>query len=197
MNKRRNRIVFVIFLLASIFILPVLLHPQKNITTNTQAKDDLFRYRTPEETVRGPSYFGLVFKTIFILGFFGFGVYFLFKYLAQKQGLAAPNLNIIRMITSVPVGTNRFIQLIQIGNNYFLIGVSENNISLLKEITDKETVNMIQIEKNKKVDITQKVVFTDFLRSILSGLAKKTGWTDHSRFLKKQKERLQNLKIKM
>lgn len=195
--KRKNvRILIPVILILLLSFFAAQLFSQNSAATNTAASN-LFQYRSPDRQGEGGGYFALVFKTLFILGLFGFGVYWIFKYLAAKQGLAAPNLNIIKLITSVPVGTNRFIQLIEIGNNYFLIGVSENNISLLKEITDRETVSMIQVMKNRKQEAgAPKTEFTEFFKSILSGISRKVKDIDHSRFLKKQKDRLHNLNIK-
>ncbi len=186
----KTRCVYLLFIVVLIIASHNYLIAQNNITTNTQ---NLFQYNTPDTEDKGPSYFSLVVKTLFILGLFGLGVYVIFKYISQKQGLMAPNLNMIKLITSLPVGTNRFIQIIEIGNNYFLIGVSENNINLIKEITDKETMNLIQVMKSQKSPAHEKIIFTEFLKNILSGLTKKIPKGDNLKFLRKQKDRLHNL----
>ncbi len=194
----KTRIVCLFMLLIIVFTSNNFLFSQNNLQNNNNSSNtqNLFQYKSPEEETRGPGYFSLVFKTLFILALFGFGVYYLFKYISQKQGLMTSNVNLIKLLASLPVGTNRFVQLIEMGNNYFLLGVSDNNINLLKEITDKETINLIQVMKSQKTPLPEKIVFTEFLKSILHGITKKTTKGDGLKFLKKQKERLQNFKIK-
>ncbi len=186
---------FFIFLVL-LFLIPcyILSSADNSVSNTTNTNKTLFQFAGPSKEVDSPGYFGMFIKTILILGLFGIGIYYIFKYISKKQGLSFPHINVIKIITSLPVGTNRFIQLIEIGNKYYLIGSTENQINLLTEITDKETVDRILMLKNKPGEQTQTFTFIQFLNDLFGGVTKKFKTKDGS-FLKKQKERLRNLHI--
>jgi len=177
---------------------PIFLHSQNNTSTNTN--QTLFQFSGPVRESEAPSYFGMFIKTIIVLGIFGAGIYYVFKYISKKQGLSFPHLNVTRIITSLPVGANRFIQVLEVGEKYYLIGSTENQINLLTEITDKETIDKIKVMKNKSPQNEAgagPIHFTQFLNDLLGGITKKFKAKDGGNFLEKQKERLKKLHIKL
>jgi len=187
---------FFFFLLLYVFLSPLHIFPaEKNKITNTNG---LFAFSDPaKQKITGPNYFSMILNTILILGVFTLGLYYLFKYIAKKQGLSLPSLDLVKVITSVPIGTNKFIQIIEVGNKYFLIGATENNISLISEITDKETISSIKILKNKvpsekpNTDIT----FRSFLNNVIGSGFNKVFKKSSPKYIEFQKKRLKNLKL--
>ena len=127
---------------------------------------------------------------------FGVGVYYIFKYISKKQGFLPVSTNIIKLISTVPVGTNRFVQLIEVGTHYYLIGSTESGITLLSEISDNESINMIKIQQNKVKPMQANVTFFQFIKDLIGHIPGKKG-EEISKirfgFLKRQKERLKNM----
>ncbi len=192
----KKKIIFVIiFLLLLINIFPICIYSQEETNTATNTNRGLFQFSTPEKDVETPGYFGMAVKTLLVLGIFGIGIYYIFKFISKKQGLVFPHLNILKIITSIPVGTNRFIQVVEVGNKYYLIGSTESNVNLLSEITDKETLDRIKVLKNKEEKPVNPPTFGGFLNTILGGLSKKIITKDSIKFLKGQKDRIKNLKL--
>lgn len=189
----KKKIVLTIVLFFFINIIPSLIVSQQN--TNIKTNQELFQFTGPGKNVESPSYSGMVIKTLLILGIFGIGIYYFAKYFSKKQGLSFPHLNIIKIISSIPVGTNRFMQIIEVGNKYYLIGSTDSSINLLSEIIDRETLNLIKILKNKQDGKTDTPTFFGFLNNLLGGISKKKYVKDNSRFLKKQKDRLKKFLI--
>ena len=174
-------------------IIPSLIISQEK--TNISTNKELFRFSDPESEVKAPGYFGMFIKTILILGIFGGVVYYVIKYISKKQGLSFPKLDIIQIITSIPVGTNRFLQIIEVGNKYYLIGSTDSNVNLLAEITDKDTLNIIKVMKNKENIIKKPPTFAYFMNNLLGGVKNRKISDVSADFLKKQKDRLKNFKI--
>ncbi|MBN1899284.1 MAG: flagellar biosynthetic protein FliO [Spirochaetes bacterium] len=163
--------------------------------TNQPTVSEEFEYTRPEET-KPPSYFSLLFKTFIILVLFGGGVYYVFRYISKKQGFLPVSSNIIRLLSTVPVGTNRFIQLIEVGTHYYLIGTSDSGITLIAEITDNESINAIKIKASEVKPETGKISFISFIKDIIAHIPGKEiikGDKTKLSFLKRQKERLLNL----
>ncbi len=191
--KIRIILAIILFILV-INSVPSTIFSQQN-TNNIQTNKNLFQFTGPEKDAESPSYFTMVIKTLLILGIFGICIYYFGKYISKKQGLSFPHLNIINIITSIPVGTNRFVQIIEVGNKYYLIGSTDSNINLLTEVVDKETLNMIKILKNKQAERTDTPTFFSFLNNFLGGISKKVHVKDNTRFIKKQKDRLKKFLI--
>ncbi len=191
----RAKIIFTIILFIIVInIIPSSIFPQQN-TSNIQTNKNLFQFTGPEKEAESPSYFTMVIKTLLILGIFGICIYYFARYISKKQGLSFPHLNVIKIITSIPVGTNRFVQVIEVGNKYYLIGSTDSNINLLTEVVDKETLNMIKILKNKQAERIDTPTFFSFLNNFLGGHSKKINIKDNTKFLKKQKDRLKKFLI--
>ncbi len=190
----KKKYIFVFIFVFLISVIPSFVYSQQstNLQTNNQG---LFQFDRPDQEIKLPGFFGMVVKTLVILGVFGFGIYYIFRYISKKQGIAFPSLNIIKIIASVPVGTNRFIQIVEVGNKYYLIGSTDNNIRLLSEIIDKETLDMIKVLKNKENKSGPPSSFTGFLNNLLGGISKKITAKDNIKFLKIQKDRIKNLKL--
>jgi len=194
--KKRNVAIFLISVLILLLGLNYIYGDVTNTKTTQVTKPanlDL-EYKNPEK-IESPSYFSLLLKTLIILIVFGVGIYYIFKYISKKQGLNMPNGDIIKLVSNIPVGTNRFVQLISVGTHYFLIGNTEAGINLLSEITDNESINMIQIEANKVKPKSESVTFIGFIKDFLGYMpkGKKDDGNVITGFLKRQKERLKNM----
>lgn len=163
--------------------------------TNT----NIYTYQEPTVKSSAGNYFVLIIKTLFISALFIGAVYYLFKFIAKKQGVANINPDVVRILGITPVGPNRFLQIIEIGRKVFLIGNTENSINLLTEITDKETIDIIKTSASQQI-ISPKISFTEhlmnFIKSNLSGRKieseKKTTGFAGLDFLKKQTKRLRD-----
>ena len=59
----------------------------------------------------------------------------------------------IHQLESISVGPQKFIQLIKIGNEYVLVGITKDKITFLKEI-DEENIDLSKYEKEKIAQVT-------------------------------------------
>ena len=59
-----------------------------------------------------------------------------------------------RVLENLPLGTNRSVCVVKIAGRVFLLGVTDNNITLLSEITDNEEIDALQ--ENAQADIFPK-----------------------------------------
>ena len=68
-------------------------------------------------------------------------VYIVLKLLGKRNGFnQQPGL--LRNVGGVSVGANKSVQIIRVGNRYYLIGVGDN-VELLEEIDDPETIEQL------------------------------------------------------
>lgn len=116
-----------------------------------------FKPKVEEESIAW-----MIIKTILVIGLFIGGFYMFFRFVTQKAGLHISGQEAIQILSVVPVGTNKFIQIIDVAGKVFLIGVSDNSISLLTEIRDRVDIDRIRLLSSKSTPI-QGNSFQDFI----------------------------------
>lgn len=88
----------------------------------------------------------MIFATIFVIAL----LYFLLKFI-NKKSHGYKDSQLIQNIGGAPLGANRSVQMIKVGERVLLVGVGEN-IQLLKEIEDEEEVRQIIEDYNNKIE---------------------------------------------
>lgn len=91
----------------------------------------------------------IIFSLILILGL----MYLLLK-LFNKKNKLYKNANTLENIGGVPLGANKSIQMIRIGESIFVVGVADN-IELLTEITDEETKKTLLASDSEQTNTNQ------------------------------------------
>ncbi|WP_075619423.1 flagellar biosynthetic protein FliO [Paenisporosarcina indica] len=95
-------------------------------------------------TTKDTSLVGIIGKLIFYTLLILVMIYGLIKFLALRQQKMQPN-QAVKLIGGTPLGNNKSLQLVKVGNTVLLIGVGDQ-VSLIKEISDADEIN--SIEKN-------------------------------------------------
>jgi len=158
------------------------------------------------------SYGWLFIKTLFVLGLFGAGFYFFFRFVTKKMGVPRIGSSIVQMLSISPIGQGKFIQVVEVGGKILVLGITDNNISLISEITEKDEIDRIKLNSSKSTS-TKEASFQDFIKDKVGHLSdflnknkksEKTKLNKMNKFgnqdekvrldyLKQQKERLKKL----
>ncbi|CQR47687.1 Flagellar biosynthesis protein, FliO [Paraliobacillus sp. PM-2] len=93
----------------------------------------------------------IIFALLLIIGL----IYGMLKFINKKNKLTS-RPNIIKNLGGIPLGTNKSVQIIQIGDRLFVVGVGEN-IELLTEIKDEETKDTLFAEKTTDNVVTPQI----------------------------------------
>jgi flagellar biogenesis protein FliO len=133
-------------------------------------------------------------RMLIILGGVVLVIYLFFFFLKKGMKKKMPENDIMRVITSTRLQGNDIIYLIQTGYHYFLVGSGGNGLSLIAQITDKETIDTIMLNTNEEKN-PGKQNFSDILLKIFKPGKKQNGLISNPlNFMKKQQERLNKLK---
>jgi len=151
-------------------------NPQNNTVTNTQnntqAEDKVpgegFDERDFGPQVEEESVIWMILKTLIVLGLFVGGFYMFYKFVTQKAGLQVSGHEAIKILSMIPVGPNRTLQLIDVAGKVYLLGISESGISMLTEIKDKEEIDRIRLLSSRSTPVKD-LTFQDFI-------ADQAGW---------------------
>jgi flagellar biogenesis protein FliO len=179
--------------------------------TEQPREQNPFTYDEPK--AEEPSMGWMFFKTIFVLAIFGAGFYFFFKYVKKKTGLSGTGQGAAQILTAVPLGQNKFLQIVDIGNRLLIIGVCDSNITLISEVRERDEIDRLRLLSSKSVapaqygfqDFVSENVgsLIDFIGRKRAGMKKKkekseiyeTDYLDDDRidYMKSQRDRLHKL----
>ena len=127
---------------------PEVENKDKEAQNNEAQKGDyLYNYEQPQ--VEEESYVWLIFKTIFVMGVLVAGFYYFFKFITQKVAITAIGQEVITILSVVPLGQNKFLQVVDIAGKVYVLGVSDNTINLITEIKDKDDIDRIRLLSSK------------------------------------------------
>lgn len=108
--------------------------------------------------------FGDIFRMIFALLFVA-GLLFVLLRVINKKNRGYQHGQIIENMGGTPLGGNRSIQMVRIGETIYIVGVGDT-VQLLNVIDDREEYNRLMEEHNEKVD--QQLVPKDFVTMLMN-----------------------------
>jgi flagellar protein FliO/FliZ len=76
-----------------------------------------------------------------------YGVVYLFKRGARPSELRDPN---VKLLSSIHLGSNRFIHLVAVGAKVWLLGASDGGVNLITEIEDQDAINAMFLEESRR-----------------------------------------------
>lgn len=124
------------------------------------------------------------------------GAIFLLYYLLKKTGgKKFQNQRLIKIISSQAITSNKSLHVVEVGREVFLVGASDNAVSLISRIEDKETIDSLHIEVTGNEPV-HKNSFRDILSSIFSrrsGTVPEKNVDNTAQFIKNQGDRLKKL----
>ena len=144
-----------------------------------------------ESTGMGFLFFRMILVLALVIGCL-YGLVFLFK---KSTNFSSDSDIFLKKITSLSLSQNKTLHIVTLRDKAFLIGASEQNISLLSEITDKELID----EMNLYADAQPTGKVRDFTAILKSYFPKKnqdipSDYVQMSEsFVKKQRERVKNI----
>lgn len=87
-----------------------------------------------------------------------FLTYYGTRWLSTKTSLSL-NSKYMKIVDKIILGQNKFLAIAEINNKYYLLSITEKNISILKEL---EELNIIPEEEASSVDFSS--IFKKFLK---------------------------------
>ncbi len=153
------------------------------------------------EDVETESYGWLIFKTLIIIGLLVGGFYYFFRFVTKKTGIQLLGKDVAHVLSVVPLGPNRYLQVIDLAGKVLVLGVTDTNITFITEITDKDQIDRIRV-MSARTPVPEMPTFGDFVaRQIGRLLEKREAKTEHREpeedrleYLARQRERLKKIR---
>jgi len=112
---------------------------------------------------RQPSTAWMFIRMILVLILVCVLIYVVFWLLKHKTNITTTSNEYLRRAAFINIGTNKTIEVITLIDKAYLIGVTEDNITLLGEIDDKELIQAMNITADKKQNVKNPVNFNEVL----------------------------------
>ena len=120
-------------------------------------------------------------------------IYGIFHLLKKSGNPKFQETRLIKLLSSKTLTGTRALHLVEVGNQIFLVGTSENAVNLVSEILDKETVDGLKLQA-ANVEASEKRSFSSFLGQAFGKTAGKSKpAADPMAFLKQQRQRIRNM----
>jgi flagellar protein FliO/FliZ len=135
-------------------------------------------------------------RMLLILGAVVGVIYAIFFFMKRSSYPKSGGNELFRVLSTQMLSNNRSIHLVEVGRQIFLLGAGEGSVTLLSEITDKETLDEIRIKLSEgKIGENKgfKQVFGGLFSSQPAGRVYPAQMDQTTQYIKKQRERLKNL----
>ncbi len=89
--------------------------------------------------------------------------------LLKSTGMGGSSDGFMEIRSTLAVGQGQYVQVVQVGRQFFMLGVTGENVRMLGEITDSETIRELhfQEEEQKQRETGQRTGFSSLLERFL------------------------------
>jgi len=174
----------------------------RDIAEKDAKESDLYSYEKP--AVEEESYVWLIIKTIIVLGSLVGGFYYFFRFVTKKAGIQVLGRDVVQVLSIVPLGQNKFLQVVDLAGRILVLGISDSGIHLITEVKEKEEIDRIRLLSSKSTPV-QPGGFQEYVSKQIGRLLKgrnveqETGAftrerkVDRMDYLKMQRDRLRGI----
>lgn len=109
---------------------------EKNETSEAKEENPILERYAQEEDEASTVW--LLLKVIVVFGGLTLVMVYILKVMSRTRSSRYPVRNAVSILSSVPIGTNKQIQIIEVANRLLVVGVGDSSVNLLTEITSVE-----------------------------------------------------------
>ena len=147
----------------------------------------------------GASTVWVFFRMIFVLIVVVACIYLVMSFMKKKLGgSVADDDTFLRKVAQVTIAPGKTVQIVTLLEHAYLIGVTDNSIDLLGEITDKELVDAMNLNADRNQSVARPRNFGEILSLFLNPKnpdateGERNASKSISEFFNKQKEKFKN-----
>ena len=173
MEKTKKLFAAVIVFMAAVFAL------YSQTTANNQTSnqiseetiiisdDAVSENSTTAQTYKGPSTVGMFVRMIVVLIIVVGLIYGVFWFIKKKTNIVKTDDEYLRRAAYINIAPGKSVEVITLIDKAYLIGVTEDNITLLGEIHDEELIKAMNLTADKKNNTKKPASFSDVLDMFL------------------------------
>lgn len=182
-----RRLVWIVLLMGGV------LTGYAQLATNGETNGFLDRFYQEEtkQTEKEPTeggWFWVVVRIFLYTAVFAVGGFFLVRYFVKKSAVeTSQDSTFVDVIAVKQTGLGGYLEVVKIGANYYVLGTSgDGGVRLIDKITDKETIDYIELHRDalkpKPQEFMNLMEMFPFVKKV-----------NRTKYLQSQKERLKKL----
>ena len=142
-----------------------------NVTSGTESSfESNLSYFNTENTAgdsgldyKAPSTTGFIVKTIVVLILVVGAIYGIMFFFKKKNNTAKSDDDFLRRVSSLQLSPGRSIEIVSLIDKAYILGVTDSNINLISEVEDKELIEAMNLNFDKKQNVKKPMNFSDVL----------------------------------
>jgi len=99
--------------------------------------------------------------------------YFATKYIAKFQANSMNNKTNMRVIESIRIGSNKFIAIVKIGEQFYAVGIGKEEIHIIDKLNPEEIKDYRVLDNGESGTKKEKMEFKEILSRIRKGNSEK------------------------
>ena len=110
-----------------------------------------------------PSTRGFLIKTIIALILVCAAIYGIMYFFKKKNNTIKSDDDFLRRVSSLDLAPGKSIEIVSLVDHAYILGVTDSNINLLGEVQDKELIEAMNLNFDKKQNVKKPMNFSDVL----------------------------------
>ena len=123
-------------------------------------------------TYKAPSTAGMIIKMIVVLVLVIAALYGILRFFKKKNNAVQSDDDFMRRVSSLSFAPGKSVEIVTLVDRCFMLGVTDSNINLIAEITDKEMISALNLNFDKKQNTKKPMNFTDVLEMFMPNASK-------------------------
>ncbi len=167
-----------LFLIALLLFVNNFLFSQ-DAATESSFENDTTYFAEPGETegsaastYKAPSTAGMIIKMIVVLALVVAALYAIMRFFKKKNNAVQSDDDFMRRVSSLNFAPGKSVEIVTLVDRCFMLGVTDSNINLIAEITDKEMISALNLNFDKKQNTKKPMNFTDVLEMFMPNASK-------------------------
>ena len=118
---------------------------------------------------KAPSTAKLIIKMIVVLVLVVAALYGLMWFFKRRNNPAQSDDDFLRRVSTLNLSPGKSVEIVTLVDRGFILGVTDSNINLISEITDKEMISALNLNFDKKQNTKKPMNFSDVLDMFMPG----------------------------
>ena len=168
----------------SLFLILVLLFANSFIfsqeaASNNSFENDTSYFAEPAETegtaastYKAPSTAGMIIKMVVVLALVVAALYGIMRFFKKKNNAVQSDDDFMRRVSTLNFAPGKSVEIVTLVDRCFMLGVTDSNINLIAEITDKEMISALNLNFDKKQNTKKPMNFSDVLEMFMPNASK-------------------------
>ena len=119
-----------------------------------------------------PSTAGMIIKMIVVLALVIAALYGIMLFFKKRNNNVQSDDDFMRRVSSLNFAPGKSVEIVTLVDRCFMLGVTDSNINLIAEITDKEMISALNLNFDKKQNTKKPMNFGDVLDMFMPNAAK-------------------------